>query len=80
MSIESFDKAIIRRPNLYDKSPLYMFCECGRVKCLWSGLVQCFQNSLMIPTLTPQTAITPQTAMIIGIPDSASSDTILKKQ
>ena len=58
MSIESFDKAIIRRPNLYDKSPLYMFCECGHVKCLWSGLVQCFQNSLMIPTLTPQTAIT----------------------
>ena len=34
-----------------------MFYECDRVKCLWSALVQCFQNDLILPTLTPQTDI-----------------------
>ena len=34
-----------------------MFNECDRIKCLWSDLVQCFQNNLILPTLTPQTAI-----------------------
>ena len=43
--------------NLYDKTPYHMFCECDCVKCLWSDLVQCFQNKLILPTLTPQTAI-----------------------
>ena len=28
-----------------------------RVKCLWSALVQCFQNNLILRTLTPQTDI-----------------------
>ena len=33
-----------------------MFNECNRIKCLWSDLVQCFQNNLILPTSTPQTA------------------------
>ena len=43
--------------NLYAETPYHMFYECHRVKCLWSDLVQCFQNNLILPTLTPQTAI-----------------------
>ena len=43
--------------NLYDETPYHMFYECDCVKCLWSDLVQCFQNKLILPTLTPQTAI-----------------------
>ena len=43
--------------NLYDKTPCHMFYECDRVKCLWSDFVQCFQNDLILPILTPQTAI-----------------------
>ena len=51
--------------NLYDETPFHIFCECGRVKCLWSDLVQCFQNTLLLPT--PQTAI-------LGILDSISNN------
>ena len=43
-----------------------MFYEWDRVKYLWSDLIQCFQNTLMLPTLTPQTAI-------LGILGSASN-------
>ena len=43
--------------NLYDETPYHMFYECDRVKCLWSDFVQCFQNNLILPILTPQTAI-----------------------
>ena len=43
--------------NLYDKTPFHIFYECDRVKCLWSELVQCFQNTLISPTLTLQTVI-----------------------
>ena len=43
--------------NLYDKTPCHMFYECDPVKCLWSDLVHCFQNNLILPTLAPQTAI-----------------------
>ena len=39
--------------NLRDKTPY----ECDRIKSLWSDLVQYFQNSLVLPTLTPQTSI-----------------------
>ena len=46
-------------------SPLCSFCnlrdktlyECDHIKSLWSDLVQYFQNSLVLPTLTPQTSI-----------------------
>ena len=31
--------------NLYDETPYHMFYEFDRVKCLWSDLVQCFQNN-----------------------------------
>ena len=41
--------------NLYDETPYHMFYECDRVKCLWSHLLQCFQNNLIL--ITPQTAI-----------------------
>ena len=34
-----------------------MFYECDRVKWLWSDLVQFLENNLILPTLTPQTAI-----------------------
>ena len=52
--------------NLYDETPFHMFYEWDRVKYLWSDLIQCFQNTLMLPTLTPQTAI-------LGILGSASN-------
>ena len=39
--------------------------------CLWADLVQCFQNSLILPTLTPQAAI-------FWILESASNDYIFK--
>ena len=42
--------------NLYNKTPYCIFYECDRIKCLWSDFVQCFQNNLILPTLTPQTA------------------------
>ena len=57
--------------NLYDETPYHMFYECDRVKSLWPNLVQCFQNNLIVPTLTPQTAI-------FGYLDSANNDSILK--
>ena len=49
-----------------------MFYECDCIKCLWSDLVQYFQNSLVLPTLTPQTAI-------FGFLDSKNSDYNFKK-
>ena len=57
--------------NLYDETPLHVFYECNAVKCLWADLVQCFQNNLILPTLTPQAAI-------LGIPESASNYSIFK--
>ena len=48
-----------------------MFCECDRVKCLWSDLVQCFQNNLILSTLTPQTPI-------FGFLDYTNSDSIFE--
>ena len=58
--------------NLCDKTPLHIFYECDSVKCLWSDLVQYFQNSLVLPTLTPQTAS-------FGFLDSTNSDHKFKK-
>ena len=52
---------------LYDETPFHIFYECDRVKCLWSDLVKCFQNTLILPTLAPQTAI-------LGILDSVSNN------
>ena len=43
--------------NLCDETPLHIFYECDSIKCLWSDLVHYFQNSLVLPILTPQTAI-----------------------
>ena len=43
--------------SLYDETQFHIFYECDRVKYLWSDLAQCFQNTLILPTLTPQTAI-----------------------
>ena len=43
--------------NLYDETPFRIFYESERVKFLWSDLVQCFQNTLILPTLTLQTAV-----------------------
>ena len=57
--------------NFYDKTSFHIFYERDHVKCLWWDLVQCFQNSLILPTLTPQTAI-------FGILDFASDDSIFK--
>ena len=34
-----------------------IFYECDSIKWLWSNLVHYFQNSLVLPFLTPQTAI-----------------------
>ena len=57
--------------NLNDKTPFHIFYECDRVKFLWSELVQCFQNTLILPTLTPQTAI-------LEILDPVSNNSFLK--
>ena len=43
--------------NLFDESPIHGVYECGCVKYLWSDLVQCSENTLTLPTLTPRTAI-----------------------
>ena len=59
--------------NSYDKTPDHMFHECDRVKCSWSDLVQCFQNNLILPTLTPQTAI-------FGFLDCTNNDSIFENK
>ena len=53
--------------NLYDETPFHIFYENDRVKHLWSDLVQCFQNTFLLPTLTPKIAI-------FGILDSISNN------
>ena len=57
--------------NLYKETLLHTFYECDVVKLLWADLVQCFQNNLILPTLTPQAAI-------LGIPESSSNYSIFK--
>ena len=57
--------------NLYDKTPFHIFYECDRVKLLWSELVQYFQNTLILPTSTPQTAI-------LGILDFVSNNSFFE--
>ena len=48
-----------------------MLYGCDTVKRLPVDLVQCFQNNLILPTLTLQ-------AIIFGILESASNDSIFK--
>ena len=55
--------------NLYDETPFHIFYE--RDECLWSDLIKCFQNNLILPTLTPQT-------VIFGFLDSANNDSIFE--
>ena len=43
--------------NLCDETLLLIFYECDSIKCLRSDLVHYFQNSLVLPVPTPQTAI-----------------------
>ena len=43
--------------NLCGETPLHIFYECDSIQCLWSHLVHYFQNSLVLPILTSQTAI-----------------------
>ena len=43
--------------NLYYETPLNIFYECDAVKCSWADLIQYFQNNLILPTFTPQSAI-----------------------
>ena len=57
--------------NLYDENPFHIFYECERVKFSWSELVQCFQDILILPTLTPQT-------VILGILDSISKNSFFE--
>ena len=57
--------------NSYDETPFHIFYKCDRIKRLWSDLVQYFENSLILLTLTLQAAI-------FGILDSAMNDSILK--
>ena len=59
--------------DLYDETHFHIFYKCDRVKLFWSVLVQCFQISLILPTVTPQSAI-------FGILDSASNDSIFKNK
>ena len=57
--------------NLYKGILLHIFYKDDAVKCLWADLVQCFQNNLILPTLTPQAAI-------LGILEPASNDSTYK--
>ena len=57
--------------NLYDETSLYIFYDCDAVICIWTNLVQCFQNNLILPTVTPQ-------AFIFGILESTSNSSIFK--
>ena len=57
--------------NLCDETPLHIFYECDVVKCFWADLVHCFQNDLILPTLTPQAAT-------LGILESESNDSTFK--
>ena len=57
--------------NLSNKTPFHIFYESECVKYLWSDLVQCFQNNLVLSTSTPQTIIS-------GILDSATTGSIFK--
>ena len=56
----------------YATKHLYTYFMNDRIKCLWWDLVQYFQNSLVLLTLTPQTAI-------FGFLDSTNSDYNFKK-
>ena len=58
--------------NLYGETLFHMVYECDCVRFLWSRLVQCFQNTLILPNLTPQTAI-------LGILDSVSNNSFFEK-
>ena len=58
--------------NLCDETPLHIFYECDSIKCFRSDLVRYLQNSLVLPILTPQTAI-------FGFRDSKNSDYNFKK-
>ena len=42
--------------NVYEETPFHIFYECDHLIFLWSELDQCFQNTLILPTLTPQTS------------------------
>ena len=57
--------------NLYHKTPYHMFYECYGLKCLWSDLVQFFQNNLILPSLTLHTSI-------IGFLDYTNNYSIFK--
>ena len=57
--------------NLNDETSLHIFYGCDAVKCLWEDFVQCFQNNLLLPTLTPQ-------APILRSLESASNDSTFK--
>ena len=58
--------------NLCDETPLHIFYEYDSIKYFWSDLVQYFQNSFVLPILTPQTAI-------FGFLHSTNSDYNSKK-
>ena len=58
---------------LFDKTPLHIFYECDSVKGLCANLVQCFQNKLVLPTLTLH-------ADILKILESASNDSTSKNK
>ena len=57
--------------NLYNETPYHIFYECDCVKCLWSDLVQSFQNDLILLTLTPPITI-------FGFLDDTSNDSIFE--
>ena len=58
--------------NLCNETPLHIFYEWDSIKCLWSDLVHYLQNTLVLPILTPQTAI-------FGFLDCTNSDYNFKK-
>ena len=57
--------------NLYKKAPFHIFYEFDRVKYLWPDLIYCFENTLLLPTLTPQT-------VIFGILDSLRNNSFFE--
>ena len=43
--------------NKEEETPLHIFSECTYVIYLWQQLATFFENNLILPTLTPQTAL-----------------------
>ena len=54
-----------------DETILHLFCECDITKALWKSLTSCFDKSLILSFLSPQTAF-------FAFTNTYCNDTLLK--